>query len=64
MLGLNRSETSFRVGSPVVLPKDFGTDVILPKNFGNVVPAPSPFFDSNPVTWKFNPAQFGTIIGN
>lgn len=55
---LNTSGTSFRNGTPVTIPKNFGTVVTLPKNFGNTMP----FDASNPVTFKPSPAHFGNAV--
>ncbi len=56
---LNKTETSFKNGTPITLPHTFGNHVVLPKNFGNPVPPTDPTFNSNPVTWTPNPAHFG-----
>lgn len=64
-LGLNRSDPnnggkSFRNGSPVTLPHDFGNDVTLPHDFGNKITLPKNF--GNPVTWMPSPSHFGNTI--
>ncbi len=64
---LNITGVSFRNGSPVTLPHDFGNPVNWqtpdPTHFGNPVPPLDPSFNSNPVNWAINPSHFGNIIG-
>lgn len=65
-LGLNRTDlnstgVSFRNGTPVTEPLDFGNDVMLPHNFGN--PIPSSGTNQNIVNWLPSPSYFGNEIG-
>jgi hypothetical protein len=63
---LNLTGVSFRNGSPITLPHDFGNPVNWtpnPAHFGNPVPPTDPSFNSNPVNWIVNPAHFGNLIG-
>ncbi len=60
----NKTGTTFRDGTPVTLPVNFGTDVNLPHEFGIPLPVSDPTFNSNPVDWQTpDPAHFGNIVG-
>jgi hypothetical protein len=59
----NSGGKSYRDGSPVTPPIDFGTDITLPHDFGNDVNwSPSPNHFGNSVTWIPDPAHFGNKI--
>jgi len=65
-LGLNRTDlnttgTSYRNGTPVTLPHDFGNDITEPHDFGNDIPSDGK--NVNTVNWVPSPAHFGNIIG-
>jgi hypothetical protein len=51
---------SYRNGTPVVLPIDFGNQMLLPHEFGNAMLLPFEF--GNVVTWSPTPDHFGNII--
>ncbi len=53
---LNKTGTSYRNGTPITLPHEFGNAVILPKDFGNKPPQDAP---GNPVIL---PKDFGNQI--
>lgn len=58
---LNESGTSYRDGTPVTLPKNFGQPIILPKNDGN--PIPSSGTNANTVDWRTpDSTHFGNDI--
>lgn len=61
---INQNQPSYRSGTPVVLPKNFGTvinhaasEIAQP---GNVIPTDSS--NTNVVNWTPNPAHFGNKI--
>jgi hypothetical protein len=65
---LNKTGTTYKNGTPITLPHDFGNDVTWATpnaaHFGNPIPATDPTFNSNPVTWSTpDPAHFGNEIG-
>lgn len=64
-LGINRTDlndtgTSYKNGSPVTLPKTFGTAVTLPIDFGNDIPSDGK--NENTVDWTPSPDHFGNIF--
>jgi hypothetical protein len=59
---LNQTGTTYKDGTPVTEPHEFNTPVTLPLNVGNPVPPTDPTLNSNPVTWKPDPAKFGNEI--
>ena len=68
-LGINRSDpnhggTSYRNGTPITEPHDFGNDVTWPTpdpaHFGNSIPSSGT--NQNTVNWVPSPAHFGNII--
>lgn len=65
--GLNRTDlnttgVTYKDGTPVTVPKNFGTPIdTTTHNFGNPVTLPKDF--GNPVTWAPNSNHFGNIIG-
>lgn len=61
-LGLNRTDlnktgTSYKNGTPITLPHDFGNDVTPPVDFGNDIPSSGT--NQNVVNWVPSPAHFG-----
>jgi Chitobiase/beta-hexosaminidase C-terminal domain len=63
----NNGGQSFRNGTPITEPHNFGNEVDWqtpdPAHFGNPVPPTDPTFNSNPVTWPTpNPAHFGNDV--
>lgn len=58
---LNQGGTSYRNGTDVTLPKEYGTEVELPLDLGNPVPA-NPAYDTNVVDWTPAADHFGNVI--
>jgi hypothetical protein len=59
---LNQTGTTFKDGTPVTLPKEFGTEVELPLDLGNAVPAAASTDNNNPVDWEPAVDLFGNAI--
>jgi hypothetical protein len=53
---------SFRNGTPITLPHQFGNPAGQGQNFGNVIPQKNASLNSNPVTWAPSPTHFGNQV--
>lgn len=59
--GLVRSG-NFSHGTPITLPHNFGNQVTLGEPQGNVIPQSNPTLDSNPISVKPSPTNFGNAV--